>query len=648
MKKIFIFTFPLPFIIGGIIAMFLLRDGGEPQKAMPAPSEALFIDGDKYFRQGKYQDAIRAYQDARHHYPKSSKAPKALFQIGRSYEHLMLYLEAAAVYQTFLEFYPQDPLTPQVKLAKATMALGLEKLQEAQDQLIYIINQYPDPLISSQAKYLLADCYYKLKDYQNAQKYYEMVFSPTLAYLSTHQQGFLQMGEVYLANKEFSKAKQVLLRLINIYPQGNYIDKALTMLGDSFYAEGDLEKALFIYAYAAERYPKREWGQRSRLRLANLGLERVQGRDTEPSSHSPDYLNPLKAYKELAKGSIYPEVSALALMKLGAYLDQQGDYQGAYYIFKEIESEHVENRLYKQAQLSAQGAIKRLIDSLYYQNDFLSMVKFYRENRTEIEQSSDARLLFYLASSCQNLGLYALAVNLYERADKYSSKADGLSQEILLNLGEAYNRDERYGLAEKVIRDFLQNLRDRNAPPIYRRGFPTPQKKSSEETNQCRAYPILINALYHQEKFPEAINAYVSSAKLCPTNKDNFYINYQIGASYQKTGNLSEAKACFEQALQLLPKTPNEADKALPLSGSFPVQLGNSLYRAKDYKAAAEVYNEALKLPGTKDMLPWIIYQLGRSYQKQGLTKEARKTYKKLLSQTNDPFWKDLAQVWLD
>lgn len=627
MKKIFIITLPLPLIVFVSIAIMLLfRDEVKQKKSIPDPSDAFFIEGDQYFQGGKYQDAIRAYQDARHHYPTSNKAPKALFYIGRSYEHLKLYLEAAATYQTFLEFYPHDPLTPQVWLAKAAMDLNLEKLQEAKDELINIINQYTAPDISSKAKHLLANCYYKLKDYTNTQKYYEMVFSLTLSYLGGHQQDYLQMGEVYVSNKEFSKARQVLLRLINIYPQSKYSDKALTILGDSFYAEGELEKALLLYGYPAKYYPLSEWGQRSRLRLADLSLEKNQERVTDLAFYHPDYSDPLKAYEEIADESIYPEVLELALMKLGTLLYQQGNYLEAYKAFKRIGGEYIDSRYYKQAQSSAQETIKKLVDSLYYQNDFLSVVDFYRENQAEIEQDSDPRLLFQIASSCQNLGLYAPASKIYKRAAKYSAEGDGLSQEILLNLGETYNQDEKYSLAEKVIGDFLI--------------------KYAKKYNTCRAYPILIDALYHQEKFLEAINVYLQGLKPCP--KNNLYINYLIGTSYQKTGNISQAKAYFEQALQLFPKLPNKVESAITSSGSLSIQIGDFLYRAKDYKGAAEVYSKALKMQGTRDVSPWIIYQLGRSYQKQGLKKEARKAYTELLSQTNDPFWEDLAQVWLD
>jgi TolA-binding protein len=399
-------------------------------------------------------------------------------------------------------------------------------------------------------------------------------------------------------------------------------------LADSFYAEGELEKALLIYAYAAQEYFWEEWGQRSRLRLADLSLEKERDRVTDLAFYHSDYSEPLKTYEEIAKGSAYPEVLELALMKLGGLLDQQGDYQGAYFAFKEIEREYISSRYYKQAKVAAHGAVKKVIDSLYYQNDFLSVVNFYPKNQAEIEQEPDPHLLFQVATSGQNMGLYTLAASLYRRAAKYSSQTDGLSQEILLNLGKVYNQDEKYGLAEKTIRDFLI--------------------KYGKTTSTCRAYPVMISALYHQEKFSEAINFYLRSLKICPQNKNNIHINYLVGTSYYNTGNISQAKTSFEQVLHLLPKASDRIEGAIPLSGSLPIQLGNSFYGTKDYKAAAEVYNEALKLPGIKDTSPWIIYQLGRSYQKQGLKKEAQKAYKELLSQTDDPFWKDLAQVWLD
>jgi TolA-binding protein len=629
MKKIFIFLLPLPLIIVGIIvAMFLFRNRVEPEKPMPDPSNALFMNGHKYFQQGKYLDAIRAYQDFRQYDPKSNKAPIALFQIGRSYENLKLYLEASGVYESFLTDYSQNPLIPKVRLAKATMGLKLGELQKTEDELIDIINQYTDQVISSRAKHLLANCYYQLKDYKNAQKYYEMILSPSLPYLSKHQQDFLQLGEVYLANKEYANAKEVLLRLINIYPQSSYTDKALTLVGDAFYNEKEIDKALFFYGYAAQYYPEREWGNQSRLRMADLSLQKDQDQVTDYAFHHPDYSNPLEAYQEIAENSAHTEIPALAFLKLGTLLNQEGKYHDAYSAFKNIETKYIESKYYKEAQDSAQKTIKKLIDSLYYQNDFLSVVNFYPQNQAEIEQNSDPHLLFQVANSSQSLGLYALASNLYRKAAKCSSKNDGLRKEILLNLAETYNQYEKYGQAERVIGDYWHSY--------------------GKKINPCRAFPTMIKALYYQEKFPEAIDTHYRGSKLCPQQKKNLYMNYIIGNSYQKIGNTSEAKAYFGQALKLFAEPSDNVGRGISLSGNLPVQIGDSLYRAKDYKAAVEVYNKVLKFPGTKDMAPWMLYQLVRSYQKQGLKKEAREAYKKLLSQSDDPFWKDLAQIWLD
>jgi TolA-binding protein len=626
MKKIPSFLCPLIFVIA--ILTPTLVWGDEPEEKTPVANrvEKAFLKGEQYFRQGKYQEAIRAYQDLRCYYPNTDQAPKALFQIGRSYEYLKLYPEAEAIYQSFIEDYPENPLLPEAKLAQARVVIMLGKVEKAIDMLDKIIDQYSSPAITISAMTLLADCYFRIKDYQNAQRYYEMVSSSSFPEPSTHQQVLLQLGEVYLANKKYSKAREVLVKLINTYPLSIYNARALVLVGDSFCAQGDVYNGLKVYSNAALSYPQEEWGQWSRLRLANLGLKKDKDPRIEQEFNHPDYMNPLKTYEDIIQNSAYPELIKSALFSLGIQLYKLGNLEKAYSIFKQVTVEYPESKYYEEAQKYCKEVLQQYIASLYKERDFLAVVKFFLKNQDDIAKSSDARLLYQVASSWYKLGLEGVAIHFYKQAIDHASGDNQLALNIQLDLAEAYIEKGDYALTEETLHDFLV--------------------KYSGQDNSCRAYSLIVATYYHQKKFSHAIRSYLDTLDRCSQNKTSPYLQYLIGRSYQEIGNLSLATKYFDQAFQLLSEANKEIEEKVSLADILNLQLKN-LFLAKRYKEAVKLGLKAGEVQEGKDIIPGILYQLGRSYQEQGLKSEAEEAFQKLLKQTSDPFWQGVAQVWL-
>lgn len=119
---------------------------------------------------------------------------------------------------------PQIPLSSQVyeiEYQNALKAFDSSQYKVALNVFQKLVNSNPNHVLADNSQYWIGECYYGLKDYERALLEFEKVFTfPNNNKLDAAQ---LKLGICYLRLKNPDKAKQELNRLIQFFPESEYI-----------------------------------------------------------------------------------------------------------------------------------------------------------------------------------------------------------------------------------------------------------------------------------------------------------------------------------------------------------------------------------------------------------------------------------------
>ena len=119
---------------------------------------------------------------------------------------------------------PQIPLSPQVyeiEYQNALKAFDSSQYEVSLNAFQKLVNSNPNHVLADNSQYWIGECYYGLKDYERALLEFEKVFTfPNNNKMDAAQ---LKLGICYLRLKNPDKAKQELNRLIQFFPESEYI-----------------------------------------------------------------------------------------------------------------------------------------------------------------------------------------------------------------------------------------------------------------------------------------------------------------------------------------------------------------------------------------------------------------------------------------
>jgi outer membrane protein assembly factor BamD len=234
-----------------IAALLLTFSACAPQTVVPPAKQAsvYFQEGEKFFEQRLYQDAIASWEKVRDSYYSPELNTLAELKIAETYFLAEQYIEAAAAYEAFLKNHPDHP-----KVKEVLFQLGLSYLRQmnAKDQDQTVTRQAlaafqtlqqrfpekpgkPDPQLQ-EAKVYIDRClnqlaahevevgryYLKVEKYNAAINRLEGVFKKYPNYYDRAEAYYL-LGQAYLLAGEKAKASEAFNTLFNQFPQSEYI-----------------------------------------------------------------------------------------------------------------------------------------------------------------------------------------------------------------------------------------------------------------------------------------------------------------------------------------------------------------------------------------------------------------------------------------
>ncbi|MBN2465056.1 outer membrane protein assembly factor BamD [candidate division WOR-3 bacterium] len=211
-------------------------------------------------------------------------------------------------------------------LDQAIASLDARHFRRAEDQLTFIIFNFPGSRQASDAQYYLAETYFRSKDYLQAQSEFDF-------YLKSFPNGRFQEEATYKLAVSYLrsapshvrdqaralKAQETINRFLEDYPDSPLRPDAEKLLGEIaerlalrefdaarlYYTSGEYKSALVYYDYVDQTYPAGRWPDMERYRFAVSLLE------------TADTAKAREVLSALVTGPCEPEVKKLARAALG-------------------------------------------------------------------------------------------------------------------------------------------------------------------------------------------------------------------------------------------------------------------------------------------------------------------------------------------
>lgn len=220
-----------------VLASALLQGCSTPQVNKPA--DLLYKEGEQFFQDGKYEDAIAQWKKVKESYQSPELTTRAELNIADAYFLNNDYIEAAAGYEDFRKLHPKHP--------QADFALYRQGLSYYSQ--IHSIDTDQTPVKNAQTtfeSYLklypegaqLAEVQEKYRDCRDKQLQYE-----------------LYVGRFYMKTDAYKAAIARFEESLKMFADAARRDEVLYYLGRAYLEDGQKAKGREIFSQLARDFP---------------------------------------------------------------------------------------------------------------------------------------------------------------------------------------------------------------------------------------------------------------------------------------------------------------------------------------------------------------------------------------------------------
>lgn len=236
----------LRILLPAALASLLLLPACAPKTVVPPAKQAsiYFQEGEAFFEQGLYPDAIASWEKVRDSYYSPELNILAELKIAEAHFLAEQYVEAAAAYEAFLKNHPDHAKVPdvlfqiglcynnqmnasdqdQTPTRKALAAFETLRQRFPQDRRKEETQVYIDRCLNQLAanEVVVGRFYLKTEKYQAAISRLEGVFKRYPNYYDRAEAYYL-LGQAYMLAGEKVKASEAFNSLFNQFPHSEYI-----------------------------------------------------------------------------------------------------------------------------------------------------------------------------------------------------------------------------------------------------------------------------------------------------------------------------------------------------------------------------------------------------------------------------------------
>jgi tetratricopeptide (TPR) repeat protein len=457
----------------------------------------------------------------------------------------------------------------------------------------------------------LADAHYAKNEYEQAINYYQtaLIYKPKEAYpldrlfaidsvksykwieKNSRYEDLLTEGDEQLSQGNYSGALRSYNLALAIFPEKEYPHTMINKIDDL--EEQRIKEGKLTAAQLEKRDQQLPEGGSDESSTENIFF----GGKTNPnpgSGKEPDVDDPygplyysdnnledsIDSPEELKTRELDTEQNLLLLKKNLEVKLQANDKKASSELLQEM------GQLYQQ-----DFRLNKALDS------YTQSLELKRELG---DKEGEAEMLSSIASVLYDSGSYNASIKNFEQSLQLTREMNDKqkSSELLTNIATVYENTYRY---EEAIENLEQSL--------------TLKEETGDREGASEVLKSIGNIYYEQNKYDEAIREMEKSLRIDEEegrkNELSTTLN-NLGASYYNKGQYNNAMNYYEQALILSRETNNLSDQALILNN-----MGNIRFDQKRYRDAIEYYEQSLQIKNNlsfREGVASTLHNIGNAY----------------------------------
>ncbi|MGA1825959.1 MAG: tetratricopeptide repeat protein [bacterium] len=383
--------------------------------------------------QKKFSSSAQYFEQFIEKYPDDELSGDALFYLAESLYQIQDYHKALGSYERLLQKYKNHPKGADSLYSAGWCLIKLQKYKDAIEKLMGLIKRYPDSPLIPDAQKKIADSYYTLQDYREAEKYYS-------TYLDTNPKDEDSMGQAIL-NKGIS------LSFLNRHKEAiNVYDSFLKK-----YNKHALAPLIFfqraLYLYTTERLDE------AKEAFHTIGTEYKK--------------NNLLNEKKIAASLYYS----------GLIKEKLKDYEGANAAFKRLIAEYPSLK-----EKFIYDTFLKLGSLAYNDNHLDTAVEFYKRALQSDEDKSIAAEAAYSLADCY----FALkqpeeGIALLQKFELLYPDEKSWGQMASFRLGNIYEEEEKWESALKEYQKAAQGKVYKGLVALAEKGIKRMEEKINHD-----------------------------------------------------------------------------------------------------------------------------------------------------------------------
>ena len=586
-------------------------------RAADAQHELLVVIQAKNFHGNiaNYQSAIQFSVVQKR--PKSDHIARALYKIGRAYQHMGIKFESNVHYEILQKDFPLNvPFTPESYYYQGLNFIRLNQPEKAISALNTFLGSNSAPELEGPALYRLGDAYYNLKRYPQAMARFNLALKLEPGFPATRPELLFHMGETYYESADFDQARVFYRALLERYPGKSFSKLVGLRLGDFLREEGKENEAIVIYRQVIRNAP-REVRLRGKLRIANLLGNRPEGRQLDEA---------LRFYDEIVAEGKGTVVIQEALLRKGLTLTLHGRRQQAIDTFEKLATDYPTGPYTRDNLIKSniEENLRAMISNLYAREKYIDALRIYTKYQDKYFRGFRFPFSqFLIGRSYHQLGLYDEAIGMYDTVLKglyeivrNGGKASPLISMLEIQRAHSFLEKDDLGAAETALLKFINGRKN----DVYR----------------IDAQVLLGKVHFTQRRYQEARKSYHLILNEFQKTKDPKIgeslaeVHFELGQINKELGRTKDALDSFRKAVATF-HHPIQGPDVPPFISKSHFLAGDMLFDLNQNQEAIEAYRQALKTYPGHERTPWARYQIGLIHRRTGEDRKALEEFNKLL-----------------
>lgn len=218
------------------------------------PPDVLLKQGKKQLKNDNFEDAQKTLTQLMEDSPDSKERIIAQLLLAEAHYRQEQWEEAKFNFNRFVELYPAHRLAPRAQYQKgmtdfAQIDISIRDqsfTHSAKAEFEKLIRIYPKSSYAKKAEQRIQEC---------------------IDHLANNQ---LEIGRFYFRTHSYQSAILRFKAILEDYPEQQFRDEVIYLLGESYFEEGNKEDARIFFRKLLQEYPRSQFTQDARSRLREL------------------------------------------------------------------------------------------------------------------------------------------------------------------------------------------------------------------------------------------------------------------------------------------------------------------------------------------------------------------------------------------